>query len=55
MNLYAERVPEDEQAPELNYILAFHFQVEPTKPHGVPFKFLIFEVRIHMLILGKYG
>lgn len=52
-NLYAERIPEEEIGPELSYIYAFHFQAEPTKPHGVPFRFTIHEVGLCTLILGK--
>ena len=41
--LYAERIPDD----ELNFtnadrpIYCFHFDKEPIKPHGVPFKFIL--------------
>lgn len=43
-NLYAERVSDEDDVPENNWINAFHFQVEPNKAHGVPFKFPLFEV-----------
>jgi len=38
-----ERIPEEDLAPPngSQYIYAFHFQGEPTKVHGIPFKFLI--------------
>ncbi|KAM3563440.1 hypothetical protein MY1884_001258 [Beauveria asiatica] len=42
--IYAERVPADEQdANEANYIPVFHFQNEPSRTHGVPFRFLLIE------------
>ncbi|KAM3543524.1 hypothetical protein ARSEF1564_003576 [Beauveria bassiana] len=42
--IYAERVPADEQdANEANYIQVFHFQNEPSRTHGVPFRFLLVE------------
>ncbi|KAJ6785782.1 hypothetical protein PWT90_03040 [Aphanocladium album] len=42
--IYAERVPTDEQdVNEANYIQVFHFQNEPNRTHGVPFKFLLLE------------
>ncbi|KAM3435866.1 hypothetical protein NHJ13734_005366 [Beauveria thailandica] len=42
--IYAERVPADEQdANEANYIPVFHFQNEPSRTHGVPFRFLLVE------------
>lgn len=50
-NLYAERIPEEELAPEANYIHAFHFHPDPSKPHGVPFRFLIIDVRMPILTL----
>jgi len=44
MNLYAERIPEEENKSDPNsFIYAFHFQAEANKAHGLPFKFLIFE------------
>lgn len=41
--LYAERIPEEEQQaePADRAIYAFHFDREPNKPHGVPFKFVV--------------
>ena len=39
--LFAERLPKEEIeiAEEDQAIYAFHFDKEPTKTHGVPFKF----------------
>ncbi|PQE28539.1 ubiquitin carboxyl-terminal hydrolase protein [Rutstroemia sp. NJR-2017a WRK4] len=41
INLMAERVPEEEleQSSGSQFIYAYHFQGEPNKPHGIPFKF----------------
>ena len=47
VQLYAERIPEEEisTAPEdLEIIPVIHFQNEPAKAHGVPFKFRILKV-----------
>ena len=44
VSLYAERMPEEESEadPETDVaIYAFHFNKEPTKAHGVPFKFIV--------------
>ncbi|KAI9828435.1 MAG: hypothetical protein M1832_002863 [Thelocarpon impressellum] len=43
VSLYAERVPEEEEdaAEDDRAIFAFHFNKEPSKAHGVPFKFLV--------------
>jgi len=42
VNLVAERVPEEERtADPSHFIQAFHFQGEPSKSHGIPFRFLI--------------
>ncbi|KAI9047228.1 hypothetical protein LZ554_008682 [Drepanopeziza brunnea f. sp. 'monogermtubi'] len=40
-NVIAERIPEDDvDADETSeFMMAFHFQAEPNKTHGVPFKF----------------
>lgn len=40
---YAERIPDEElnAAEGDQEISCFHFDKEPTKPHGVPFKFLL--------------
>lgn len=42
-NLYAEKIPEEEinSSEEDRYIYCYHFDKEPNKPHGVPFKFLL--------------
>jgi ubiquitin carboxyl-terminal hydrolase 7 len=43
--IYAERVPEEEQAADdNNFIQVFHFQNEVNRAHGVPFRFLLVEV-----------
>jgi ubiquitin carboxyl-terminal hydrolase 7 len=43
--IYAERVPEEEQAADdNNFINVFHFQNDVSRVHGVPFKFLLVEV-----------
>lgn len=43
--IFAERIPDEELgADESNYIQVFHFQNEPNRTHGVPFKFLLVEV-----------
>lgn len=40
--LYAEKMPEEEQdADRRDFVDCFHFEKEPTKPHGVPFRFLV--------------
>ncbi|KAH7318703.1 hypothetical protein B0I35DRAFT_353900 [Stachybotrys elegans] len=42
--IYAERVPEEEQAADgNNFINVFHFQNDVSRVHGVPFKFLLLE------------
>jgi ubiquitin carboxyl-terminal hydrolase 7 len=43
VTLYAEKIPEDElnATEEDRAIFSFHFDKEPTKPHGVPFKFVL--------------
>jgi ubiquitin carboxyl-terminal hydrolase 7 len=46
VSLIAERIPEEEiNANPGHFINAFHFQGEPNKPHGIPFRFLIKPVR----------
>ncbi len=43
--LYAERTTEEEETAEAsNFIHVFHFQNEPNRAHGIPFKFLLVEV-----------
>jgi ubiquitin carboxyl-terminal hydrolase 7 len=41
--LYAEKIPEEELAAsdDDRFIYCYHFDKEPNKPHGVPFKFLL--------------
>lgn len=40
--LLAERIPPEEaEATEKEYINCFHFQNEATRPHGIPFRFLL--------------
>lgn len=41
--LYVERIPEEElNATEHDrFIYCFHFDKEPSKPHGIPFKFIV--------------
>lgn len=42
ISLVAERVPEEEiNTDPGHFIYAFHFQNEPNKPHGIPFRFHI--------------
>jgi len=42
VQLIAERVPEEDLTAESSeFIQAFHFQGEPSKSHGIPFKFHI--------------
>jgi ubiquitin carboxyl-terminal hydrolase 7 len=42
-NLYAEKIPDDElnATGEDRAIFCFHFDKEPSKPHGTPFKFVL--------------
>lgn len=43
--LVAERMsPEEADATDKDFINCFHFQNEPTRPHGMPFRFLIIPV-----------
>lgn len=40
--LVAERIlPDEAEATDKDYITCFHFQNEPSRPHGVPFRFLL--------------
>lgn len=43
----AERIPEEELEVKdsTQFISVFHFQGEPSRSHGMPFKFLLKEVR----------
>ncbi|KAF4635550.1 hypothetical protein G7Y89_g2550 [Cudoniella acicularis] len=44
VQLVAERVPEEDiEATGTDFMQAFHFQNEPSKSHGIPFKFRIKE------------
>ena len=44
--LYAEKMPEEEQdADRRDFVNCFHFEKEPSKPHGIPFRFLVKPVR----------
>lgn len=45
--MIAERVPEENLPEEADghLIQCFHFQGEPTKAHGIPFRFRVIEVR----------
>lgn len=52
--IYAERVPEEEaRAYDKNFIHVLHFQTEPNRVHGVPFKFLLKEASA--ILLGGWG
>lgn len=56
VQLIAERIPEEDlKAAQNEFIYAFHYQTEPSKPHGIPFKFHIKEVSSGLSIfLDKY-
>ncbi|KAI9784883.1 MAG: hypothetical protein M1816_000578 [Peltula sp. TS41687] len=43
VTLYAEKIPEDELQAEdkTKFINAFHFNKDPSKAHGVPFRFIL--------------
>ena len=44
-DLIAERIPEEEaDAEDREFIKCFHFQADPSRAHGIPFKFLLIEV-----------
>jgi ubiquitin carboxyl-terminal hydrolase 7 len=47
VTLYAEKIPEEEANMQEGerVISSFHFDREPNKPHGVPFKFVVKPVR----------
>lgn len=64
VTLYAEKIPEEELevTEEDSAIYAFHFNKEPTKAHGVPFRFVLKPVcvlvyervdRSHLLTYGR--
>ncbi len=45
-NVVAERIPEEElEVPSNMLINVFHFQAEPSRAHGMPFRFVLREVR----------
>ena len=45
VNVVAERMPEEDvDKDETNFIDVFHFQNEPSRIHGMPFRFLLKEV-----------
>lgn len=49
--LVAERMsPEEAEATDKDFINCFHFQNEPTRPHGMPFKFLVIPVSAPLFI-----
>ncbi len=53
VEVIAERVPEEEiDAPELDFIKVIHFQNDPSRVHGYPFKFLLKEVSLSLLDLA---
>lgn len=53
--LYAEKMPEEEQdADRRDFVDCFHFEKEPTKPHGVPFRFLVKRVS-NPAVTGRLG
>lgn len=41
--LYIERIPEEElnATEDERFVYCFHFDKEPSKPHGIPFKFVV--------------
>jgi ubiquitin carboxyl-terminal hydrolase 7 len=41
VHVIAERIPEEDLEPGAELIQAFHFQGEPSKSHGIPFRFKI--------------
>lgn len=54
VTLFAESIPEDERNADQGYqvIYGFHFDKEPNKPHGVPFKFIIKPVSLSVVFLA---
>ncbi len=46
VTLYAEMIPEEETEapPKSKFIDAFHFNREPSRYHGVPFRFVVLPV-----------
>ena len=50
-SLYAEKLPEEElDADRRNLVNCFHFEKDPGKTHGVPFKFLVKPVSTPVMI-----
>jgi ubiquitin carboxyl-terminal hydrolase 7 len=48
--LVAQRIPPEEAAADASELIqVFHFQGEPSKSHGYPFRFLLKKVRPHGL------
>lgn len=41
VTVIAERTPEEEMDPTADLVQAFHFHSEPSKAHGIPFRFKI--------------
>lgn len=44
VTIYAEQIPDDEMKADAETdkaVYAFHFDKDPSKPHGVPFKFVV--------------
>ena len=46
VHVAAERIPKEELEGDQSIILAFHFEKEPSKSHGIPFIFKIIPVSI---------
>ena len=46
VTLYAERIPDEElhASEKTKFINAFHFNKEPSRAHGAPFRFMIKQV-----------
>lgn len=55
VSIYAEQIPDEERNADTatdRAVFAFHFDKEPAKTHGVPFKFVVKEVRTCVARLG---
>lgn len=53
VDVIAERVPEDEiDALDIDFIKVIHFQNDPSRVHGIPFKFLLKDVSIFLDIVS---
>ena len=46
VHVAAERIPKEELEGDRSSILAFHFEKEPSKSHGIPFIFKIIPVGV---------